>query len=62
MPRYIPKEATDIWNELKSAVPKLQSGEFRGDELISFTTTEDLTDAELATIEKETKKKWKKAE
>jgi len=62
MPKYEVKSASDIWDELKAKIPKLISGAFIGNELISFTTTEDLTDTELATIEKATGKKWKKAE
>jgi len=62
MPKYEVKSASDIWDELKAKIPKLISGTFIGDELISFTTTEDLTLTELVIIEEATRKKWKKIE
>jgi len=62
MPRYEPKSATDIWDELKARIPKLLSGVFYGQELVEFEATEDLTDAELGIIEAATGKKWKKVE
>jgi len=62
MPRYVPRTASDIWDELKAKIPKLLSGIFHGQELLEFETTEDLTSTELAIIEKATGKIWKKAE
>jgi len=62
MPKYKPKEASDIWDELKTKIPKLKTGTFIGQELLEFEATEDLTDTELGIIEKATGKKWKKTE
>jgi len=62
MTRYVPRTATDVWDELKAKVPKLKTGSFRGSELIEFETTEDLTETELGVIEKVTGKKFKKVE
>jgi len=60
MPKYTPRDASDIWDELKEKIPKLIRGVCVGQELIEFEATEDLTSTELGIIEKVTGKEWEK--
>jgi len=48
----VDEPAITTFDELKKAIPKLLSATFLGGELISIHTTEELTPAELAEIEK----------
>jgi len=60
MVRYVQKDASELWDELKARIPKLKSGTFIGLELVEFETIEPLTDTELAEMEKFTGKKWRR--
>jgi hypothetical protein len=45
--KYKVKSVEEVWSELKARVPKLKGGVFIGDQLVSFTAKEELTDEEL---------------